>query len=97
MFALVYIILVPTFIIFLYISLKFIWGKESKDERGEHIINMSYTVSSPIFPIGWLLIELYHDHLYELTFNTYRDCISLLVLLTFIVQGIVITRLKRKI
>lgn len=52
MFALVSILLVPTFIIFLYISLKFIWGKESKDERGEHIINISYKVSSPIFPIG---------------------------------------------
>ncbi|UOQ48750.1 hypothetical protein MUN88_00890 [Gracilibacillus caseinilyticus] len=91
------IILVPLFIICLFISLKFIWGEEGKDERGKQITNISYMYSASIFPIGWLLIEAYHGYMNELAFETYRDTIWILVLLTFIVQGLVILNLKKRI
>ncbi|KHE66847.1 hypothetical protein LD39_20605 [Halobacillus sp. BBL2006] len=37
-------------------------GEEGKDERGKQITSTSYMMSSPIFPIGWLLIEAYHNY-----------------------------------
>ncbi len=89
-------ILVPIFLICLYISLKFIWGAEGKTERGKQIINVSYVSSAPIFPIGWLLIESYHTYINTLTFDTYRDSIWVLILLTFIAQGLVIFILKNR-
>ncbi|WP_186580943.1 hypothetical protein [Aquibacillus kalidii] len=90
------VILVPIFLICLFVSLKFIWGEEGKDERGKQIITTSYMMSSPIFPIGWLIVESYHNYVDSLSFSVYRDCIWVLVLLTFIVQGSVIFKFKRQ-
>ncbi|APH06198.1 hypothetical protein [Bacillus weihaiensis] len=93
---LIHFVLVILFIIGLFISLKFTFGKEGKDERGQQILNISYMFSFPIFPIGWLLIETYHKYINTLTFDSYRDSIWILVLITFIVQGLVILFFKRK-
>lgn len=89
-------ILMPFFLVYLFISLKFIWGKEGKDERGQKIINTATLTSSPILPIGWLLLELYMDFIGKVSYQTYRDTIWLLIITTFIVQGLSITINKRK-
>ncbi|WP_456274579.1 hypothetical protein [Bacillus sp. AK031] len=90
------IILMPLFLVSLWVSLKFIFGDEGKDERGSQIKNAAYTYSFPIFPIGWLLIDSYHSYISPMTFAAYQDAIWILVLLTFIVQGLVIFIYKRK-
>ena len=87
----------PIFLILLITTLRFLFGREGKDERGKEIAISSYMVAAPIFPIGWLLIEWYHRWLHVLSFDVYRDVISLLIGLTFIVQGVTITVLKRRI
>ncbi|WP_214808599.1 MULTISPECIES: hypothetical protein [unclassified Exiguobacterium] len=91
------ILIIPVFLICLYSSLKFIWGNEGKDERGKTISTTSYLYSFPIFPIGWLLIEFYHKYINAFDFDLYRSLIGILIPLTFIVQGIIIATLKRKI
>ncbi|WDH76207.1 hypothetical protein PTI97_01390 [Exiguobacterium marinum] len=91
------ILVFPIFLIMLIITLRFLFGKEGKDERGKEIATASYMVAAPIFPIGWLLIEWYHRWLHVLSFDVYRDVISLLIGLTFIVQGVTITVLKHRI
>jgi hypothetical protein len=90
------IILMPFFIVSLWISLKFTFGNEGKDERGIQIRNTAYMFSYPIFPIGWLLIDSYHSYISTMTFEAYQNAIWILVLLTFIVQGVVIFIYKKK-
>ncbi|MDX8361765.1 hypothetical protein [Cytobacillus sp. IB215316] len=90
-------LLTPLFIIFLYISLKFIWGEEGKDERGIHISNISYKRSFPIFLIGWLIIELFHKYIQPLSLEIYRDSLWVVILVTCIIQGSVIVYYKRKV
>jgi hypothetical protein len=89
-------ILMALFILSLWISLKFTFGDEGKDERGIQIRNTAYMFSFPIFPIGWLLIDSYHTYLNQISFEAYRNAIWILVLLTFIVQALVIFIHKRK-
>ena len=91
------VILIPIFLICLFVCLKFSFGKEGKDERGQRITSTAYTYSFPLFPIGWLLIEIYHRHIIHLSFVDYRNFIGLLIPLIFIVQGLVIITLKRRI
>lgn len=55
------VLLIPLFLISLYIIFKFTWGKEGKGERGEEILNKSNRVTVPILPIGWLLLEIAHS------------------------------------
>ena len=87
----------PVFLIMLLITLRFLFGNEGKDERGKEIATTSYMMAAPIFPIGWLLIEWYHRWFQVLSFDLYRDVISLLIGVTFIVQGLTITVLKHRI
>ncbi|MFC0522890.1 hypothetical protein ACFFGV_04705 [Pontibacillus salicampi] len=97
MFTILYILLVPLFIVYLIVSLKFQFGEEGKDERGMQILNRSYMYSSPIFPIGWLLVEVVHSYLHPLTIEEYRDVFFFIILLTFIIQGLVISIYKKRI
>lgn len=82
-----FIILFPTFIIALIISLKFQFSAQGNDERGKKIINTAYMLAFPIFPIGWLLITLYHDYENAIGYDFYRWLIWILVLLGFIIHG----------
>lgn len=86
----------PLFIIAFLISMKFIFSEEGKDERGREITNASYMHASPVFPIGWLLIEMYHKYIEPLSIDMYRDMIAFIIFATVIVQGLTIFTLKRK-
>ncbi len=90
------IVLLPFFILSLYIFLKFSWGEEGKDERGQKILNRSLMLSGPIIPIGWLLMEMYLEF-YDVSFTLYRDTIWILILLSFIMQGTTIFIYKKRI
>lgn len=90
------IILIPLFLVALYIIFKFTWGGEGKDERGTYIISKSYMISAPILPIGWLILELIYDFS-GISYESYRFWIWILVLSTFIVQAVVLVIYKRRI
>ncbi|MBO0992866.1 hypothetical protein [Bacillus sp. SD088] len=89
------IILVPIFLVSLYIILKFTWGEEGKDERGALVLSKSYMISMPILPIGWLILQLIQDFV-GISYETYRYWIWIMVLVIFIVQGAVIMVYKHK-
>ncbi len=91
------IIVMPIFLLSLFVSLPFIFGEEGKDERGRRIVSSAYTYTFPIFPIGWLLLEIYYRNYADLTFVDYRNTLGLLIPLTFIVLGGVIFTLKRRV
>ncbi|WP_406944228.1 hypothetical protein ACJA3J_12735 [Halobacillus sp. SY10] len=78
------IILTPVFLVALVYLLRFSWGKKGKTEVGKAVLNASYAKAAPIFPIGWLVLELYHDWIQPLSYSAYRDAIWILVLITFI-------------
>ncbi|MBY7142557.1 hypothetical protein KFZ56_05585 [Virgibacillus sp. NKC19-3] len=90
------IILVPLFLVALYIILKFTWGEEGKDERGAQVLSKSYMASMPILPIGWLILELIQDSI-GMSYDNYRYWIWILVLAIFIVQGAVIAVYRLKV
>ncbi|UTR08205.1 hypothetical protein MM326_09375 [Alkalihalobacillus sp. LMS6] len=76
-------------ILFIYYSYKeyrFSKSEESKDERGKSIYISAAKHAFPLFPIGWLLVELTHQ-LFTLTFDAYRDLMWVLILSAFIVFG----------
>lgn len=83
------VLLIPLFLISLYIIFKFTWGKEGKGERGEEILNKSNRVTVPILPIGWLLLEIAHS-IFDISYSLYRDSLWVLVLINFIVHGLAI-------
>ncbi|API92419.1 hypothetical protein J32TS6_41780 [Virgibacillus pantothenticus] len=87
-------ILVPLFLVYVYAYIKFSRSGESKTEHGEKIMQQAYKYSIPVFPIGWLLIEAYHRLISNVSLDIYRDCIAILVLLFFSIQGLTIIFLK---
>lgn len=89
-------IYVLIFFIAVFISLKFEWGEESKDERGKSISNKSYGIIFPLMPLGWLLIELYDQFISSLDYDTYKSVIWFLLTGLMILHAIIITALKRK-
>lgn len=92
-----YFIFMIVFVISLVISFKFQFSAEGKDERGQHILNFAYTAAFPIIPIGWLLISLYNDFINTVGYEAYKWLIWILVILAFIVHGVAIFVMKRKI
>ncbi|MFB4211576.1 hypothetical protein ACE1TH_06605 [Shouchella sp. JSM 1781072] len=74
------------FIYFIYKEYQFSKLEESKDERGTFIYIRAAKHAFPIFPIGWLLVEVTH-RLFTLTFDVYRDLMWVLILSAFIVYG----------
>src|SRR5690625_7247110 len=91
-----YTTLFRSFITSIVISLRFQFGSEGKDERGQKIINTAYSVAFPIIPIGWLLITLYDDFIQSVGYSAYKWLIWVLIILAFIVHGVTIFILKRK-
>lgn len=88
-------ILIPLFLISLYITLKFTWGIEGKSKQGQEILKKSSHAIVPTFPIGWLLLEIAHS-IFDISYSFYRDSLWILVGLYFIVQGAVIYFYKIK-
>jgi heme/copper-type cytochrome/quinol oxidase subunit 2 len=91
-----YIIFVAVFLFSLFISFKFSFGEEGKDERGQQILNQAYMMVFPIFPIAWLLTELYSDFISTIDYETYRTIMWIIVVAIFIVHGMAILILKRR-
>ncbi|MEK5067896.1 hypothetical protein [Sporosarcina sp. FSL K6-1508] len=84
------------FFIAVFISLKFEWGEEYKDERGKSISNKSYSIVFPLMPLGWLFIELYNRFISALDYEAYKLAIWFLITGLMILQAIIISVLKRK-
>lgn len=93
LFALIYVII---FFASVFITLKFEWSSEGKDERGRTIANKSYGVLFPLLPLGWLFIELYHDYVAAISYSTYKWLIWVLITGLMIIHAINLTVLKRK-
>ncbi|MDV2686468.1 hypothetical protein RYX56_19035 [Alkalihalophilus lindianensis] len=89
-------VLVPIFLYYLYTHIKFSKSEEAKDERGQLILLQSYKHSIAILPIGWLLLEVVHRFVTTVSYDTYRDSIWLLILITFIVQGFSVNRYRKQ-
>ena len=92
-FAVVYVLI---FFYAVFVYLKFEWGAEGQDERGGRIAGMSYRIVFPLFPLGWLLLELYNDHVVKMTYEDYKLAIWFLLTGLMILHAIIITILKRK-
>lgn len=84
------------FFIAVFISLKFEWSEENKDERGKSISSKSYRIVFPLMPLGWFLIEMYDRYIHALNYDTYKLTIWFLLTGLMILQTISLTVLKRK-
>ncbi|MEC2072711.1 hypothetical protein [Alkalihalophilus marmarensis] len=89
------VLLLPFFFYALYVFFTYIRSSEGKSERGQNILNHSYKAALPIMPIGWLLVEVTHSFI-NYSFETYRDLMWILILITFIVQGFTVHTYKNK-
>jgi len=96
LFAVLNLVYVVIFFIAIFISLKFEWGEEYKDERGKSISNKSYSIVFPLLPLGWLLLELYSRFISALDYDTYKLAIWFLVTGLLILQATILSVLKRK-
>lgn len=81
---------------FFIITLKFGMTQKSKDAREKKILLKSYQYASIVFPIGWLLIEIYYRFIDKISMDIYRDYMVLLIFIMFITQGMSILILKKK-
>ena len=79
-----------------FFTLKFEMGSEGKDERGHAIAHKSYSIVFPLVPLGWLFIELFHDYIQPMDYETYKRAIWFLLTGLMILHAISITILKRK-
>lgn len=92
----IYILFYAVFIVALFISLKFQFGSEGKDERGQQINNYAYMTAFPLFPIGWLLTQLYDDFVQPIEPDVYKGIMAALIAGAYIIHALTITILKRK-
>lgn len=93
--SLIGISLTPIFLVFFFMTLKFLYSKEGKTESGKKIILKSYKYAIMIFPVGWLLAEFSYRFIGNVSYQTYREYMMILILLLFIVQGISLTIAKK--
>ncbi|MEK4405488.1 hypothetical protein MKZ26_13985 [Sporosarcina sp. FSL K6-6792] len=96
LFAVFNLVYVVIFFIAIFISLKFEWGEEYKDERGKSISNKSYSIVFPLLPLGWLFLELYNRFISTLDYDAYKLAIWFLVTGLLILQATILSVLKRK-
>ncbi|MGP4060249.1 hypothetical protein [Halobacillus sp. H74] len=89
------IVLIPFFLFAVFIFFQFSFGKAGKTKEGKKILNASYGKAAPIYPIGWLLVEMYHRFIDPLSFSVYRDAMWVLILVTFIIIGFSLFRSRK--
>ncbi|WP_404456544.1 hypothetical protein [Oceanobacillus kapialis] len=77
----------PFCLIFTYVILKFSWSKEAKGKQGKEIVKKAFLYSAPIFPVGWLCLDMFHRYIQELSLEIYRDFMLLLLLVMMTVYG----------
>lgn len=84
------------FFIAVFISLRFEFGEEFKDERGQSISNKSYGIVFPLMPLGLFLIELYDQFIQHLDYETYKLIIWFLITGLMILHASILSVLRRK-
>ncbi|ASV67472.1 hypothetical protein [Cytobacillus kochii] len=89
------ILLIPFFLIALYSTIKFATSEESKGNRGKLVTLKSANYSIAVFPIGLLIIEIIHRFFQPVSLSTYRDFMVMTLIITFIIYGLSIMKLKR--
>ncbi|MBP1970927.1 hypothetical protein J2Z83_003063 [Virgibacillus natechei] len=88
-------LVLPFFIYALVMYFKFSRSDKSKDEK-EQVLAYSSKHALGVFPIGWLILHLYHNFIASIPYDTYRDAMWVLVLLLFTVQGFAINYYKKR-
>lgn len=88
-------LILPFFIYALVADFKFSRSDESKDNK-ELILAYSSKYAIGVFPIGWLILHLYHNFISSIPYETYRDAIWVLVLLLVTVHGFAINYHKKR-
>lgn len=90
-------ILILFFIYAVVVSFKFFRSDLGKSEEGGDIILAKSSQNAlPIFPVGWIAIDLYHRFIANIPYETYRDGMLALMLLLFVVEGFSIRYYKKK-
>ncbi|WP_175614434.1 hypothetical protein [Piscibacillus halophilus] len=84
------------YLISIYVFFKFVWGSEGKDERGERIMGKTAIGAFSVFPVGWILIDSYHEYIQPISYSLYRELISMLIPITFLICAILIVYNRRK-
>lgn len=95
-FALFRITYVIIFFAAVFISLRFEWGKEGKDERGQSIANKSYGIIFPLLPLGWFILEMIDQYFYPFDYATYKLLVWFLLTGLMIIHAFNLMVLKRK-
>ncbi|MGN7410911.1 hypothetical protein [Sporosarcina sp. SAFN-010] len=90
------VLLVPFFIFTLSTNIKFFKSEGSKSDLAQNIVAKSSKIALPIFPVGWLILEIYHRIIANISYESYRDSMVVLVLLLFTVYGFSIQFYKKK-
>ncbi|MGN7409030.1 hypothetical protein [Sporosarcina sp. SAFN-010] len=90
------VLLVPFFIFTLATNFKFFKGEGSKSDLAQNIVAKSSKIALPIFPVGWVILELYHRIIANISYESYRDSMVVLMLLLFTVYGFAIRFYKKK-
>ncbi|MDI7744179.1 hypothetical protein QMK38_19390 [Lysinibacillus fusiformis] len=77
-------------------SLKFHFGKESRDERGAGLLNKSYATAYPIIIFGWLIIAIVDEYINPFSLGGYKIAIMILLTGTNIIHAIILFSLKKR-
>ncbi|PAD22554.1 hypothetical protein [Terribacillus saccharophilus] len=88
-------IVVPLYLIAIYIIFSFSRSKESKSAKGELALLKALSWSIFTFPVGWLLMEVYRRFSQSVSLETYRDFTTMLLPITIIVYGISLVLLRK--
>ncbi|RCW77512.1 hypothetical protein [Saliterribacillus persicus] len=83
------------FIIAIIFFSKFQFGHEGKDERGQIILNRSYTIIFPMFIIGWIIIRLIEDFVMPLDGDDWRMAMWYLITGIMILHSFLIYVFRR--
>jgi len=89
------ILLVPFFIYAIITNFIFSRSDVPKDKK-DQIVAHSSKYALGIFPIGWLILHLYHNFIASVSYDTYKGAMWVLVLLLFTVQGFAVNYYKKK-
>ena len=93
--AILRLIYVIIFFVAVFTSLKFQFGEEFKDERGQNILNKAYGIAFPLIPLGWFLIELYDQYIQPLDYETYKLVIWFLISGLLILHASIVSVLRK--
>ncbi|GAF24553.1 hypothetical protein JCM19047_4469 [Bacillus sp. JCM 19047] len=87
-------LLIP-FFYYGYKELQFFQSKEAKEETNTEGYRKASIYAFPLLPLGWFLLEMSH-RFFTLSFDTYRDLIWILILISCIVYSFTLQHQRRK-